>query len=172
MNSIGGIPIASGFNGLKPAIKVVEVRDWEDFHPNPDASSFLDGSFFLLSPRALEVLHGFIQPNCEELCGTMPEGYEHYRLFNVITLLDAIDLESSTVKYFNSGQVMDIKEYTFFKEIISEQHLFRDSKFRRTFVTDNFYKAVKKENLTCFDFVQVWDSEASQPFKPIYECWA
>jgi hypothetical protein len=80
-------------------------------------------------------------------------------LFNVTTVLDALDTEKSSIVYFDDGNILDIERYLFKKEIIGTAEIFKlPGRASSVYVTDSFVERVLNAGLRGVAFVPVWTS--------------
>jgi hypothetical protein len=153
---------------------------WEEVHvPLVDEklnSKIYDCSNMLSTPifsdRAVRVLMNSLEGKAEIL------PYEHpteiYYAINVINLLDCLDLTKSiVVKNPRYNNITDVKKYAFVEDLVSKETIFKLPQFKShpIFVTDHFRDKVIEGKLTGFEFIEVWDSNATdeQVLKiPIY----
>jgi hypothetical protein len=82
-----------------------------------------------------------------------------YKLFFVTRRLDALDLDNSEVKFFESGNVWDVFRHELIPERIGDCHIFQ-LEHRRcfTFVSEKFVNTVKDNALVGFSFQKIWSS--------------
>ena len=142
-------------------------RPWTDVKIGlaPDANTFPKGDFPSLipsvpifSPRAISALGDLLESNGEVLpivCDS-----EQYFIFNVTRVVDALDESNSEiVRFKDSSRVLNIRDYAFLKDRISELTIFKIPQDNTIFVTDIFVKRVKSKKLKGFWFPHVWSSE-------------
>jgi hypothetical protein len=98
----------------------------------------------------------------------LDHGSHKYFALNVTKVLSALDETRSTIIRFpSSAQIMTVKTFAFFEEILSGSAVFKESELARSavFCTDAFVQAVAAANLSGFKFKRVWSSGA-QPSLP------
>jgi hypothetical protein len=88
-------------------------------------------------------------------------------LFNCTNLLTALDLETSTIDRFETPpyRIMHLRGPLYFKpEMLANEWVFMPAERPyQLFVTDKFVKVVEDNNLTGFDFHEIWDSANKPP---------
>ena len=93
-----------------------------------------------------------------ELLPLRCEGNELW-MFNP-RLVDALDEEASTIKYFSDGDIMDIKRYVFRPEVVRGVHAFKIPQLPRacpTFVSQEFVDQWSTAQLKGLTFTKVWE---------------
>ncbi|MDM5190331.1 hypothetical protein QUF99_24205 [Bacillus sp. DX4.1] len=91
---------------------------------------------------------------------------EVYYIINVLNAIDAIDYEKAILKKLRSGLVIDFKKYVFLPNMVKNQTIFKVYLneilyIPSVFVSDEFRNTILKSDLKGFEFVEVWDSEAT-----------
>lgn len=82
-------------------------------------------------------------------------------LFNVTTVLDALDRERSRIAYFDNGDILDIERHVFRKERIGTAEIFKlPMRASAVYVTGNFVEKVWYAGLRGVSFARVWTSAA------------
>jgi hypothetical protein len=113
-----------------------------------------------LSKKAVEILMPLIEKNVQLLPLKHP-AFEYFRL-NVLQLIDAIDYEKSTFRKLSNGRLLTVKEYVFKPDCLIGVDIFKVPYFTtNVYVSDRFRQTVLDNKLTGFDFIKLWDYEAS-----------
>lgn len=90
----------------------------------------------------------------------LPLKGENVWLFNVTTVLDALDREKSAIVYFDDGDILDIERHVFKKDIIGAAELFKlPMRASAVYVTGRFVEQVRGSGLRGVSFDPVWTSE-------------
>ena len=160
-----GKPLAAEWRPLR-----VEIMDEDtgDVLPQSDCPLLFTGAP-ALSRRAAEILKPFLARNGELL--PLDFGTEEYFVFNVTSVVDALDEEASEIVRFPDGKkVMDIKRFTFIPSRLEGVDLFKLSQqpLGGVFVTDGFVQAVRQAGLLGFHFEWLWASEQRSQSDVIY----
>ncbi|MDR2578874.1 MAG: hypothetical protein LBC70_08750 [Chitinispirillales bacterium] len=83
---------------------------------------------------------------------------DKYFVINVLPFLDALDLKNSIYDYLGTGgkKRLSVIKYGIKKEKVGKHHIFRlkESQFA-LFVSEEFYKVVKKNKMAGCDFLKV-----------------
>lgn len=113
----------------------------------------------VFNARAADLLRPLLIDNGELLPLLCDEG--SYFAYNVTTVLDALDLEKSSIIRFASGRIMDITRHEFLQAKVTHS-IFKIPQvpWMEVFVTDEFRDAVSQHRLTGFTFKLVWESTA------------
>jgi len=82
-------------------------------------------------------------------------------IFNVTTVLDALDEEASTVMRFSTGRIMMIRNYAFLPRVIGDADIFKIPNLRAspTFVSARFVDTWTANDLRGLEFMKVWPVE-------------
>ena len=82
-----------------------------------------------------------------------------YFVINILPFLDALDLENSVYNYIGEENSLSVIKYGIKEEKADGHHIFRlkDSKFA-IFISEEFYKIVKKNKMVGCDFLKVHTS--------------
>lgn len=81
-------------------------------------------------------------------------------LFNVTTVLDALDKEKSHIVYFDDGDILDIERHVFKKDVIGTAEVFKlPRRASAVYVTGSFVDKVRDAGLRDVAFVPVCVSE-------------
>jgi hypothetical protein len=152
---------ARRFNGkpFKGTWKDVEIGLDPRRLPKGDTPSLIPG-VPIFNRRAMDALRDVLEHN-GELLPVIIVG-EEYFLFNVTTVVDALDASNSEVIRFNgSTKVLNIRSYSFFSEKLSGRSIFKipQTPTGDVFVTDAFVKRVNSAALKGFWFPLVWSSD-------------
>lgn len=111
----------------------------------------------VFNARAADLLRPLLIDNGELLPLLCDEG--SYFAYNVTTVLDALDVEKSSVIRFTDGGIMRITRHEFLPEKVTSS-IFKIPQvpWMEVFVTDEFRDAVSQHRLTDFTFKLVWES--------------
>jgi len=114
-----------------------------------------------LSFHTVEALSDLLRQNGQILPLFSEDG--DYCVYNVTTLLDALDEERSVVDRFSSGGIMRVQRFTFRPEIIAAHPIFKIPQLPRahTFITDAFLRQVQSARLTGLAPRKLWDGSLS-----------
>ena len=104
-----------------------------------------------------------VMKNCVEFIPARLKNEIVY-ITNVISILDAIDIEKSKIQRLKTGLIIGLEEYCFVSEKISDNNFFKillNNSIYTTeiFVTSEFRAIVEKNNLLGFSFEKVWQSD-------------
>lgn len=110
----------------------------------------------VFSRRAKDCLEDLLTPRGEFL--PLLSSVGEYYAFNVSTVLDALDEEKSVVDRFDSGRIMDVDTYQFFRDKLVGATIFKlvHTPEMDVFVTDEFIRRVNEHGLTGMGFTDVW----------------
>lgn len=110
----------------------------------------------VLSRKAKDCLEDIIAPHGEFL--PMLTTLGEYYVFNVTTLLDALDEQKSVIERFKSGRIMEIEAYQFRREKLTGAPIFKlpQDALDKPLVTDEFIRRVEECGLTGMGFTHVW----------------
>jgi hypothetical protein len=147
-----GNPIKHGWKG-KERFRFVPAN-----LPKGDTPGF-SGSIPVFNRNAVNALSDMLEPNGELLPITC-EG-EDYFLFNVTRLVNALDEENCDLERFDDGRIMTIDHYSFFKERLRGEVVFKlpQKPLSWVYVTDPFVLKVNATGLRGFKFPLVWSSD-------------
>jgi hypothetical protein len=95
-----------------------------------------------------------------------------YWLFYCTNVVDVLDTERCTFKFFDDGGIMRVVTFAFRPELVKDQFIFsliqKPGQF--TYVTDAFVKVVRENQLTGFNFLRLWSSETGpEPLEGVKE---
>ncbi len=123
-----------------------------------DTPSF-DPTIPVFNRKAVNALADLLEPNGQLLPITC-QG-EEYFLFNVTRLVDALDEDNCNLERFDDGRIMVIDHYSFFKEKLIGETVFklRQRPLGRVYVTDPFVQRVLESGLRGFRLPLVWSSK-------------
>ncbi|MNI41969.1 hypothetical protein D3C73_962380 [compost metagenome] len=157
------------------------MERWKEVHiplvdDGPDSKNY-DFCELITTPvfseKAVKVLGNSLDGKAEILPYEHPT--EKFYAINVIELLDCLDLSKAVVvmdlKY---NIITKVKKYAFIEELVTYETIFKLPQFigHPIFVTDLFRNKVIDGGLMGFEFIEVWDSNATdeQVLKiPIYQ---
>ncbi len=79
-------------------------------------------------------------------------------LFNVLTVVDALDEENSELIRFDDGNILDVVRHEFRPDMAAGMAVFKVPQLLRgpLFVSDEFVEAVATAGLTGLEFIQLW----------------
>ncbi|WOH53609.1 imm11 family protein [Bradyrhizobium sp. sBnM-33] len=79
-------------------------------------------------------------------------------LFNVLTVVDALNEEKSELVRFDDGDILDVERYVFRPELTEGLVVFKVPQLLRgpLFLGDEFVSAVKAAGLRGSEFTQLW----------------
>lgn len=108
--------------------------------------------------KAKEILFDILEPNGEMLSLNC-EG-ETYYIFNIITVSNALDKETSNIRYWQDGRIERIFEYEFFTEKFGKENIFKlPYRSSYVYVTGDFLRRVQENKLKGAEFTLVWSSD-------------
>ena len=112
----------------------------------------------VISPRAWEAMEGIISPHAEVLRLDVREGRQtaHYRVLNVLTVLDCLDRAKSDIEFWpDSSDIMSLDSIVL-KAEHAKADLFRLSDFlTAVIVSERFRDEWERNSLTGMLFVPV-----------------
>lgn len=117
-----------------------------------------------LSARA----KGVVAPLLGEGAEWLPLSFDEtdYWLLNILTLVDALDLDKSVIRTLPNGKVLNIDTYAFRWEAIEREWLFKVPQHPyRVLCSERFRSVAASEQLTGLFFQPLWDS-GHEPFRP------
>jgi hypothetical protein len=89
----------------------------------------------------------------------LPLKGENVWLFNVTTVLDALDKEKSGIVHFDNGEILDIEKHVFKREVIGTAEIFKlPMRASAVYVTGGFVEKVRNAGLRGVSFAPVWTS--------------
>jgi hypothetical protein len=119
----------------------------------------LTGSIPVFTPRAVEALADFLEPNGELVKIRCQK--DTLFLYNVTRIVDALDEDSSGLKRFDDVRMLTIDHYSFLEDKLSRLTIFKLVLWRLgpPYVTDVFVRRVEEAGLRGFKFQLVWSTE-------------
>jgi hypothetical protein len=112
------------------------------------------GASPVFSEHALEKLSDMLPAYGEVLPLKSEEG--SYYVYNVLSVIDALDEGRSKLVRFTGGRVMTIEEYIFVPERVRGTAIFKiPQQLTKVFVSDEFVKRVRDAGLVGFKFVEL-----------------
>jgi len=155
-----GTPIGSSWSPLKVGV-------CEDENTGPRQSS--DFPAFkrhipVFSQRAVDALEDLLKENGEILplkCDDPKCNNDVYYAYNVTCVADVLDHDKSEiVRFKSSGRIMDIEQYFFEADRLSNLVIFKIPELptMNVFVTEPFIQRVQEAGLTGFEFEVAWSS--------------
>lgn len=113
---------------------------------------WLGGHTPILKKPAVEALAPVLADHGQLL----PLNGEAVWLFNVTTVLDALDREQSRIAYFDNGDILDIEHHVFRKERIGAAEIFKlPMRASAVYVTGSFVEKVRNAGLRGVSFARV-----------------
>jgi hypothetical protein len=159
LEALAGMPVKHDWP--TPTIRLFRESDFFDGTVPVDFPLLIPG-VPVFSPQAVAALrdvldmHGEVLPlACEDCDG------RGYVAFNVTTVIDALDVPRSAVKFFRDGaRVMHVTRYDFIPERLAGVAIFKLPQFvkGRVYVTDAFVQLVQDHGLTGFKFTPLWST--------------
>jgi hypothetical protein len=167
-----GTPISQSL----PAFRLMPNPD-EDSLPLADLELLYGVGIPLLSERAVDLLADVLHSNGQLFPVESTAGA--YYLFNVTTVLDALDREKSQIEYWptlkrdaDPPRVRQVDRYVFRSDRLEGATIFKLPEHRVTklYATDVFAERVSKANLQGFSFHLIWPLEERLKVKrPAYQ---
>lgn len=119
----------------------------------------LFGCVPVFNVRAAQVLGDFLADHGEFLPVTI-QG-ERYFLFNVTTVVDALDEANCDLERFDDGRLFQVHRYSFFPERLRGIPVFKIPQWPqyKVYCTDPFVERVKAAKLKGFKFPLLWSSD-------------
>jgi hypothetical protein len=120
------------------------------------------------SEKAVQILADFLEPNGEILpIKTNTKG--RYFYYNVLTVVDVLDRNSSTVTWTTRGvMARSIDHFVFRTECIVGLSIFRIIEVPTSkFVTQSFVDRVQEHDLKGFNFIKVWPLPEGTHWDPL-----
>ena len=119
---------------------------------------WLGGHVLVLRERAVATLAPLLDRYGELLPLACPDA--DLWLFNVLTVVDALDEENSELVRFDDGNILDVVRHEFRPEMAAGMAVFKVPQLLRgrLFVGDEFVEAVATAGLTGPEFMQMWPS--------------
>ncbi len=114
----------------------------------------------VFSERAVAALKDMLEASGELLPLLCDDG--QYYLFNVTSVIDALDESSSDLLRFSeSGRVMRVKKYVFHSSVVSKASVFKIPQLVRShiFVVRAFAERARERGLAGFDFRLLWQDQ-------------
>jgi hypothetical protein len=117
---------------------------------------WLGGHVLVLRERAAVTLAPLLDRYGELLPLACPEA--NLWLFNVLTVVDALDEDNSELVRFDNGDILDVGRYAFRPKVAAGLAVFKVPQLLRgpLFVGDEFVGAVKAAGLRGPEFIQLW----------------
>ena len=117
---------------------------------------WLGGHVLVLRERAAKALAPLLDRYGELLPLACPEA--DLWLFNVLTVVDALDEDNSELMRFDNGDILDVERYAFRPNLVAGLAVFKVPQLLRgpLFVGDEFVRAVEAAGLRGPEFAQLW----------------
>jgi hypothetical protein len=153
--ALAGAPVAWKWKPIRVRVLREKKRDWR--RPVSDTPS-IGLAIPVLSEHAVGCLRHLLAPHGEFLPLACDEGV--YFLYNVTTVLDALDIDHSDVIFFDdeSSRIMRIKTYAFIPDVVRGVDAFKllDREKSDVFLSERVKLAAESCGLKGFDFQLVW----------------
>lgn len=137
----------------------IEVYTYEEGEPSDCPHFWGRGEIPVFTEHARNILQDLTEDQVQFLPLVHPE--RSYYAVHVFNVLDAIDYQKSVIETLSSGLRFDFEKYSFIKERVLNEHIFKvylDKRvFLSVFVSDPFRERVLSHGLAGFNFVEVWD---------------
>lgn len=140
---------------------VTRLLDDDEGRPRAQADlPWLGGHVLVLHERAAGLLAPLLDRYGELLPLSCPNA--DLWLFNVLTVVDALDEENSEIVRFDDGGILDVQRYAFRADPAQGLALFKVPQLLRgpLFVGDEFVDAIEAAGLTGPEFALLWSSGA------------
>ena len=127
---------------------------------------WLGVNVLVLHERAAGLLAPVLERHGELLPLSCPDA--ELWLFNVLSVVDALDEENSEMVRFDDGDILDVERYGFRAEAAAGLALFKVPQLLRgpLFVSDEFVDAVEAAGLTGPEFTHLWSSDVQRGLRP------
>ena len=137
------------------------ARLWVDDEGEPRTEAdlpWLGGHVLVLRERAAGLLAPLLERHGELLPLSCPDA--DLWLFNVLTVVDALDEENSEIIRFDDGDILNVERYAFRPDTAAGPAVFKVPQLLRgpLFVSDEFVGAVEAAGLTGPEFSELWSS--------------
>ncbi|WP_202081742.1 imm11 family protein [Caldalkalibacillus salinus] len=124
-------------------------------------SDFPGFPYPIFSERSISILEDLLLDNAEIL--PMIHSEKNYYAINITRLTDCFNRDKAKLLIedkYNVEVVKDIQKYSFNKECIEQETIFKlKENLVEIYVTDTFKNRVEEAGLVGFEFHEVWDSE-------------
>lgn len=125
-----------------------EARTWSDF-------PWLGEHVPFLRPPAVAALGPILMKHGQLL----PVRGADVRLFNVTTVIDALDLERSRIVHFDDGSILAIERHVFHAGRVGTAEIFKlPMRASAVYVTEPFVERVRQAGLRGVSFTALWRS--------------
>lgn len=137
-----------------PVTRIVEAEEGAE-EPSYSDFPWLGEHAPILKKPAVDAL----APVLTQYGQLLPLKGENVWLFNVTTVLDALDKEKSGIVYFDDGDILDIERHVFKRDVIGAAELFKlPMRGSAVYVTGSFVERVRNSRLRGVSFAPVWTS--------------
>ena len=145
-----GDPVAATWVPIR--VERLTATSSDSMLPLGDFPTF--GAVPVFSERAARALVDLLAPHGELL----PLEGEPFLVFNVTTVLDALDEERSDLQRFTSGRVMQVNRFVLRPDRLDGSPIFKLSAMPRVdvFVSERFRHRVAESGLVGFVFEPIW----------------
>lgn len=133
-----------------PVMRMVEAEEtnYSDF-------PWLGEHAPILKKPAIDAL----APTLTQYGQLVPLKGESVWLFNVTTVLDALDKDKSGIVYFDDGDILVIERHVFKRDVIGTAEIFKlPMRASAVYVSGSFVERVRNAGLRGVSFVPVWTS--------------
>jgi hypothetical protein len=138
-----------------PVMRMVEAEN-EAEEPSYSDFPWLGEHAPILRKPAVDAL----APVLSQYGQLLPLKGENVWLFNVTTVLDALDKEKSGIVYFDDGDILDIERHVFKTDVIGTAEIFKlPRRASAVYVTGSFVDKIRRAGLRGVAFAPVWVSE-------------
>ncbi|XDD51447.1 DUF1629 domain-containing protein [Leptospira sp. WS92.C1] len=149
---VNGIPRATAWRPIDAKV----IHKDEGRKLSESDAPWLGSHALILRQRAVDVMRGLLDEFGELLPLSCAEAKLY--IYNPTRVLDALDVDASSVLRFSDGQLMTVNRYSFKTEVINGVHAFKISDLRAspTFVSEVFVQTWNSAGLRGLDFKKVW----------------
>ena len=141
---------------IKFEYNVEEGKIFTDYLANDNGWLIVSKNFFDLMEETVGETIQYLDINITN--SITKEEYKNYKVANVTTLLDALDLENSIYDFFelDDEKILSVEKYALKKEEISNYDIFKlEGETIPIFVSERFKKIVEENSLVGFKFLEV-----------------
>lgn len=156
-DKLNGLDISRLWNPLEVVLHS-KSKKYTDF------PIFWDEQAPVFSDKAVKYSNEILRDKVEFL----PLKHEKYNFFicNIINVIDCLEEDSSKIKRFSSGRILEIKGYDFNVESVRDQIIFKiPQQIHKCFVTELFKNHIESSKLKGYVFKEVWDSDEGWLYK-------
>lgn len=152
INQVNGVPRKRSWHSIVMEI----IHEDEGQRLAESDSPWLGPHALLFRERAIAELKALLDEFGELLPIECTEA--SLQVFNVTTVIEALDEEASSITRFNDGAIMRISKYVFLPGLVRRAEIFKISGMRAspTFVGEQFVRLWKSKGLRGLRFEKVW----------------